>query len=92
MNNHLMKILPMISCQKASVLISASMDRRLSIGETINLKMHLWMCGACVQVLQQWKGLRKLLKAYHQRLSTHSIAVPRLSPAAKDKIKQALTQ
>ncbi len=90
MNSRLMKMLPMISCQKASVLISASMDRRLSIGETINLKMHLWMCGACVQVLRQWKGLQKLLKAYHQHLTTKPLISSRLSPETKDKIKHSL--
>jgi len=83
-------MMPMISCKKASHLISEGMDRRLSVRESIGLKIHLLMCGACAQVLKQLKGLRRLLRAYHIHLQTKSISSPILSQTAKDKIKLVL--
>jgi len=90
MNDRLMKMMPMISCKKASRLMSEGMDRRLSIKEMMRLKVHLMMCGACIQVLKQLKGLRRLLRAYRKHLLIKSTSFPRLSQSAKDKIKQVI--
>jgi hypothetical protein len=91
MNNRLMKMMPMISCKKASHLISEGMNRRLSLKESIGLKIHLLMCRACSQVLKQLKGLRRLLRAYHKYLINKSISSSGLSQLTKDKIKQVLS-
>lgn len=90
MNERLMKMMPMISCKKASRLMSEGMDRRLSLKETINLKMHLLMCGACTQVLKQLKGLRRLLRAYRDHLILKSSNSPHLNQVVKNQIKQKL--
>jgi hypothetical protein len=90
MNNKLMKMMPMISCKKASQLMSDGLNRRLSFKETIDLKMHLLMCGACKQVLKQLKGLRKLMRAYRNYPLFKSSISPRLTQITKDKIKQNL--
>lgn len=70
--------------------MSVGMDRRLSMKEFVSLKMHLFMCGACAQVLKQLRGLRRLLRAYHKHLLTKSTASSLLSQAAKNTIKQLL--
>lgn len=90
MNERLMKMMPMISCKKASRLMSEGMDRRLSFKEVIDLKMHLLMCGACAQILKQLKGLRRLIRAYRNHLLLNLTKSPRLSQTFKDKIKQIL--
>ena len=90
MNNRLMKMMPMISCKKASRLMSEGMDQRLSVKEVINLKMHLFFCAACAQVLRQLKGLRRLMRAYRNHLMSKSDKSSSLSQRAKDKIKQTL--
>lgn len=90
MNDRLMKMMPMISCKKASHLISEGMDRRLSVGESIGLKIHLLMCGACAQILKQLKGLRKLLRAYRNHLMSKSNKSSSLSKETKHKIKEIL--
>ena len=37
----------MRSCEKAAALTSASHDRRLSLGERLQLTIHRLMCGPC---------------------------------------------
>ncbi len=89
MNSALMKMMPMISCKKASRLMSEGMDRRLSVNETLNLKMHLFFCAACKQVLKQLKGLRRLLRTYRDYLISKS-TTSSLNKKTKDKIKDTL--
>jgi len=90
MNSALMKMMPMISCKKASRLMSEGMNRRLLIKEVMSLKLHLFFCAACKQVLKQLKGLRKLIRTYRNHLILESSNSSRLSQVVKDKIKQTL--
>lgn len=83
--------LPIVSCQEATRLMSLSMERRLSVRETIDLKMHLYLCVFCVRFLKQIKGLRQTLRCYRFKLpQTLTPSKPRLSEAAKIQIKQSL--
>jgi hypothetical protein len=59
--NELMTIIP---CREATKLISLSMDRKLTWGESLKLKLHLSVCEACQLFLKQTRGLRRLLKDY----------------------------
>ena len=90
MKNSLMKIMPMISCKKASQLMSEGMNRRLSMSETIGLRMHLFMCGTCKQVLKQFQTLRILLHSYRQYLLSKSLKSAVLSQQTKNKMKEKL--
>ncbi|MBX9299051.1 zf-HC2 domain-containing protein [Chromobacterium piscinae] len=47
-----------LNCRAASRLISAGLDRPLSMGELLKLKMHLMLCGNCRQFSQQLGMLR----------------------------------
>jgi hypothetical protein len=85
-----MKMMPMISCQKASHLISERMDRRLTLKELISLKLHLVMCEACTQVSLQFKGLRILLRAYRKYLFSKSTTPSSLNQTVKERIKKVL--
>lgn len=48
----------MISCKKASILMSDAMDRPLSTGEVVKLRLHLAMCKTCRGFNQQLKVIR----------------------------------
>ncbi len=85
-----MKMIPMISCKKASHLISEGMDRPLTLGESFSLKIHLMMCKACTQVLKQLRGIRILMRAYRKYLFSKKTKSSSLSPKTKDRIKQAI--
>ena len=42
-----------LNCRAASRLISAGLDRPLTTGEHLKLRMHLLLCGNCRQFSQQ---------------------------------------
>ena len=80
----IMDYVPIVPCQRATQLASEAMERRLSLKETIDLKLHLAVCELCLQFSKQVRGLRQILRSY-QPCRERS-----LSLAAKNKIKQAL--
>jgi len=53
-----------LSCKEASRLISQGMERRLSLGERIALRLHVRICDACTRFTSQMKFLRRALRAY----------------------------
>jgi anti-sigma factor RsiW len=50
-------------CRQIVVLLSASLDRRLTPGEQIELRLHLFLCAWCARYLKQIKFLRSALRA-----------------------------
>lgn len=52
----------MISCKQASLLLSQSLDRRLTWWERLQLRVHLLMCDACKQFSHALARLRQSLK------------------------------
>jgi hypothetical protein len=40
------------------------MDRRLSLGEKIALRLHLFVCDACTRLTRHVRFLRRTLKSY----------------------------
>ena len=43
----------MFNCREVTRLVSESLDRNMTLGERIGIKMHLWMCKLCPEVMQQ---------------------------------------
>jgi hypothetical protein len=84
----------MISCKKASLLISKRMDEPLSFLEKILLISHLTICWCCQRFDNQILDLRKAFR----NLAQESIAferyvefeLPDLSPGAKDRILKSI--
>ena len=52
----------MLSCKKASQIISQSLERKLTIGERLNLKLHLLVCKYCKYFSQQIHSISVALK------------------------------
>lgn len=86
MINKILEKLPIVSCEEATRLASLSMERRLTLKETIDLKLHLFVCELCVNFLKQIRGLRLILRSYQPNQEIH------LSQKSKDNIKNALKQ
>lgn len=84
----------MLSCQRASQLISDGLNRRLSMGERISLRFHTFVCAAC-------RTYRRQLAVIHRAMMQHGLgdadsasefADVKLSAEARDRIRKALDQ
>jgi hypothetical protein len=61
------------------------MERKLTLRERINLKLHLWICAWCQWYLEH-------LHLIHDLAHTHDPGLtdgPTLSPEARERIKRA---
>ncbi len=54
----------MLNCRQTTQLLSEKQDRKLSIGENVNLYMHITMCSICRRFGKQVKTLSKVSKEY----------------------------
>lgn len=48
----------MLSCKETAVLVSKACDGRLSWGERLAVRLHLFVCHGCRQFLRQVRFLR----------------------------------
>jgi len=78
-----------MSCKEVTELLSQSIERRLSLRETLRLRMHLLVCTACARFKRQLKFLHAAARAYAQRaMSTARQWV--LSRTARERIRERL--
>lgn len=54
----------MLRCKEVTHLLSDSQDRKLTMGERINLEMHLAMCKGCSNFRKQMEFLHKACRSY----------------------------
>ncbi|OIO68300.1 MAG: hypothetical protein CO186_09760 [Zetaproteobacteria bacterium CG_4_9_14_3_um_filter_49_83] len=73
-------------CKHASHLTSESMERDLTMVESINLRLHLWICSSCANYSQSIKLLHQALAA--MRSDNENI---KLSENARQRIKDAIS-
>jgi len=70
-------------------MVSQSLDRKLTLHERVNVKLHLLICDACRKMVKQMKLIRALSQRYHT--STDSGAeLQHLSEAATTRIRERL--
>lgn len=62
----------MLTCKQASQLISQSLDHPLSWSERMQLKLHLFICGACNRFNQQLHLLRAALQRIRNQIENDS--------------------
>jgi hypothetical protein len=53
-----------LTCKQASRLISAGLDKELSVADRTALRFHLAVCDACNKVKAQFEFLRRALSTY----------------------------
>jgi hypothetical protein len=84
----------MISCKKASLLISKRMDEPLSFLEKILLISHLTICWCCQRFDNQILALRKAFRNMAQESIAFEryaeLGLPGLSSETKDKIIKSI--
>jgi len=52
----------MLSCKEANRLMSQELDRKLSWGERIGLRLHISMCDGCSNARKQMSVVRSACK------------------------------
>jgi hypothetical protein len=76
-----------------SLVMSQSMERRLTLRERTAMKLHLWVCIWCVWYLEHLHSIRDTLRTRAAQLpNEESSATPSLSTEARARIKQALSE
>lgn len=57
----------MLSCKDATRLMSEAQDRKLGVGERVQLEMHLAICKGCRNFSEQMEFLRQACRAWLER-------------------------
>jgi len=78
----------MLSCKNTSRLISQAQERRLSLRERINLRVHVGMCNNCRRFEQQIVTMRKIM---HREWKQYTPPTNKQLPSeAQERIRQTL--
>lgn len=80
------------TCKQMSVIMSASMERRLTLRERAQLRLHLWICIWCVWYLEHLHVLRDTLQQRAAQVAADDTAAAdlHLSREARERIKRTL--
>lgn len=73
------------SCQDMSRLCSESLDRKLTLGERIRMKMHGWICSWCIDYSDQVHHVNQTVKSEGESLA--ELKDDRLSEECKARMK-----
>ncbi|GAB4176681.1 MAG: hypothetical protein OHK0026_15890 [Rhodocyclaceae bacterium] len=57
----------MDNCRQISRLVSEGLDRELSWGERLRIRLHLMMCRGCTNFARQAEILRRMSRAFAER-------------------------
>ena len=79
----------MLSCRDVSQLVSESMDRKLSMSQNIEIKMHLFMCKFCSRFKKQVFSIRQAIRD-NADLIGEGAEQDALCREAKERIKRSL--
>ena len=81
----------MMSCKQVSRLLSASMERRLSLWERIGLWFHLSMCKLCKGFSKDLEQLREAARRHAENIENDVDAADvALSTESRERMKRAL--
>ncbi len=79
------------TCKQMSALLSQSMERRLTLRERVQMRLHLWICIWCVWYLEHLHVLRDTLHQHAAQVNEDDPAADiQLSLEARERIKRAL--
>jgi hypothetical protein len=78
------------ACRRATELVSASMDRRLTLRERCELWIHIPCCRACRVYRGQVRRMRDLIRRMPLRVLRAGAGDVRLSAEARGRIESAL--
>ena len=78
------------TCKDMSVLTSASLERKLLWRERVHVKLHFWICAACLRYLNHLHLMRDRLREADSHTLHQQDPQPTLSEDARRRIKRAL--
>jgi len=79
------------TCQQTVQKISQSMERKLTLRERIDLKVHLWICAWCQWYLEHLHLIRDAARTKgSESPDLQSVSSPALSSQARERIKRKL--
>ncbi len=77
----------MISCKKVTELASKALDEKLSLGQRLQMKLHLLICKGCQHYCQQVAWLRSATRSLVERDENCS---EKLSEEARSRIESKM--
>ena len=78
------------TCRQTVEKISQSMERKLTLRERIDLKLHLWICAWCQWYLEHLQIIREAARAKGAESPDLESMSPSLSAEARERIKRKL--
>lgn len=78
------------TCQQTVEKISQSMERKLTLRERIDLKLHIWICAWCQWYLEHLQIIRETARAKGAESSDLESVSPSLSADARERIRRKL--
>ena len=78
------------TCQVTVEKISQSMERKLTLRERIDLKLHLWICAWCQWYLEHLQLIRDTARAKGAESPDLESVAPSLSDEARERIRRKL--
>lgn len=74
-------------CQQTVEKISQSLERKLTLRESITVKLHLWVCAWCQWYMEHLHIIRDAARA---KAEASDLSGPELSSEARERIKRKL--
>ena len=84
----------MMSCRRAAELTCAALDRPLSLGDRVRLRMHLAVCASCKSFQKQNEALLHLFEQRFRNpaMFSEDATLPSLPPNTCERLKQRLQE
>lgn len=83
----------LLTCRETSLLVSLSMDRRLSAFKQFQLKFHLLICKICRNQYDQFRMISRIIGKFGSHIdSLPPVSQRKLSDKAKKRITTALAK
>jgi len=80
----------MLTCKQTARLVSDGLDRKLSLWQRMNLRLHLMMCGACSAYRRQVETLNRVVRRRFDETPVDTAATH--TPACPEQTKRRITE
>ena len=78
-----------LNCRDVSRLVSDALDRKLPASQTLEMKMHLFMCKFCSRFKKQMDSIRHVIRE-HADLIDEDWSQGGLKPETKERIRHII--
>lgn len=80
----------MLTCKETAQLVSEGLDRKLSLWQRMNLRLHLMMCGACSAYRRQVETLNRIVRRRFDESAVDATATE--APGCPEQTKRRITE